>query len=77
MNNFPSYDLSVTIASGLIKVNFYIEDRGENAITRYKHFLLINILYFWKIRCTFRSPHVYSIFINEQEYLPKVMGKSL
>lgn len=66
MSNIP-----VKIGLGLINLNYYVEDRGENANTRYKHFLKINIFHFWNIRFTIRSPHVYPIFLNDREYLPK------
>ena len=65
-----AYDLSIK-KFGMFSINYYVEDRGENATTRYKHFLNVTILHFWNIRCTFRSPHVYPLYFNNQEYLPK------
>lgn len=57
---------------GLVTINYYVEDRGDKTITRFKHFLTITIMHFWSIRCTFRGQHVYPLYFNDQEYLPKL-----
>lgn len=67
MNN-----LNIKKCAGLFSIDYYVEDRGEKATTQFKHFLTINILHFWNIRCTFRSPYVFPIYVNDQEYLPKL-----
>lgn len=43
---------------GLIKINYYVEYRGEKAETKYKHFIKIKIP-FKEIRWTIRSPYAY------------------